>query len=168
MICLRSHSSAERAGTHPQVSGILLNCVHGILGFPSGIVVINQPINARVERPWDSIPRSKRSTGVGNGKPLQYSCLENPMGSEAWLATPHGAKMELSVGKLRAECKNHLKLYMCVYYTHIHIYIYTHIYVYTYIYIYYICIQCVCIHTFVCGKSLELLLDSLRFLQRPK
>ena len=28
--------------------------------------------------------------GEGNGKPLQYSCLENPMDREAWWATVHG------------------------------------------------------------------------------
>ena len=28
--------------------------------------------------------------GVGNGNPLQYSCLENPMGRGAWRATVHG------------------------------------------------------------------------------
>ena len=31
-----------------------------------------------------SIPGSGRSPGEQNGKPLQYSCLENPMGVEAW------------------------------------------------------------------------------------
>ena len=31
-----------------------------------------------------SIPRSGRSPGEGNGTPLQYSCLENPMDREAW------------------------------------------------------------------------------------
>ena len=31
-----------------------------------------------------SIPRSGRSPGEGNGNPLQYSCLENPMDGEAW------------------------------------------------------------------------------------
>ena len=30
------------------------------------------------------IPRSGRSPGEGNGNPLQYSCLENPMDGEAW------------------------------------------------------------------------------------
>ena len=30
------------------------------------------------------IPGSGRSPGEGNGKPLQYSCLENPMDVEAW------------------------------------------------------------------------------------
>ena len=36
-----------------------------------------------------SIPGSGRSPGVGNGNPLQYSCLENPMDREAWWATVH-------------------------------------------------------------------------------
>ena len=31
-----------------------------------------------------SIPGSGRSLGEGNGNPLQYSCLENPMDREAW------------------------------------------------------------------------------------
>ena len=31
-----------------------------------------------------SIPGSGRSPGEGNGNPLQYSCLENPMDVEAW------------------------------------------------------------------------------------
>ena len=31
-----------------------------------------------------SIPESGRSPGEGNGNPLQYSCLENPMDREAW------------------------------------------------------------------------------------
>ena len=31
-----------------------------------------------------SIPGSGRSSGEGNGNPLQYSCLENPMDREAW------------------------------------------------------------------------------------
>ena len=36
-----------------------------------------------------SIPRSGRFPGEGNGNPLQYSCLENPMDREAWWATVH-------------------------------------------------------------------------------
>ena len=31
-----------------------------------------------------SIPASGRFPGEGNGKPLQHSCLENPMGGGAW------------------------------------------------------------------------------------
>ena len=37
-----------------------------------------------------SIPGSGRSPGEGNGTPLQYSCLENPMDGGAWWATVHG------------------------------------------------------------------------------
>ena len=37
-----------------------------------------------------SIPGSGRSPGEGNGNPLQYSCLENPMDGGAWGATVHG------------------------------------------------------------------------------
>ena len=37
-----------------------------------------------------SIPGSGRSPGEGNGNPLQYSCLENPMDERAWQATVHG------------------------------------------------------------------------------
>ena len=36
------------------------------------------------------IPGLGRSPGEGNGNPLQYSCLENPMDRGAWYATVHG------------------------------------------------------------------------------
>ena len=36
-----------------------------------------------------SIPGLGRSPGGGNGNPLQYSCLENPMDRGAWWATVH-------------------------------------------------------------------------------
>ena len=36
------------------------------------------------------IPGLGRSPGEGNGSPLQYSCLENPMDKGAWQATAHG------------------------------------------------------------------------------
>ena len=37
-----------------------------------------------------SIPGLEGSLGGGNGNPLQCSCLENPVGREAWQATDHG------------------------------------------------------------------------------
>ena len=37
-----------------------------------------------------SIPGSERSSGEGNGNPLQYSFWENPTDREDWLATVHG------------------------------------------------------------------------------
>ena len=36
-----------------------------------------------------SIPGSGRTPGGGNGNPVQYSCLENPMDRGAWWATVH-------------------------------------------------------------------------------
>ena len=51
----------------------------------------NLTANAEITRHKDSIPpESGRSLGAGNGTPLQYSCLENPIGREAWQATDHG------------------------------------------------------------------------------
>ena len=40
------------------------------------------------------IPGLGRSPGEGNGNPLQYSCLENPMDRGAWWATVHGVAEE--------------------------------------------------------------------------
>ena len=54
------------------------------------LVVKNPPINAIDIRDTGSIPGSGRSPGEGNGNPLQYSCLENPMDRGAWWATAHG------------------------------------------------------------------------------
>ena len=53
-------------------------------------LVKNSPANARYARDVGSISGSGRSPGEGNGNPLQYSCLENPMDRGAWLATVHG------------------------------------------------------------------------------
>jgi len=39
-----------------------------------------------------SIPGSGRSPGEGNGNPLQYSCMENPMDGGVWWATSTGHK----------------------------------------------------------------------------
>ena len=43
------------------------------------LVVKNPPANAGDTGDADWIPASGRSPGIGNGNPLQYSCLENPM-----------------------------------------------------------------------------------------
>ena len=42
------------------------------------------------------IPGSRRTPGGGNDKPLQYSCLENPMDRGAWQATVFGSQTRLS------------------------------------------------------------------------
>ena len=50
-----------------------------------------------------SIPGLGRSPGEGNGNPLKYSCLENPMDRGAWQATAHGvAKSQTGLRKFTA------------------------------------------------------------------
>ena len=49
----------------------------------------NLPASAGDARHVELIPGLGRSPGVGNGSPLQYSCLENSMDREAWQATVH-------------------------------------------------------------------------------
>ena len=53
-------------------------------------MVKNPPANAEDTRDMGSIPGSGRSPREGNGNPLQYSCLENPMARGAWQVTVHG------------------------------------------------------------------------------
>ena len=53
----------------------------------------------------DSIPGSGRSPAEGNGNPLQYSCLENPMDREAWWDTVHGVTKSWDVTE-RLNVKN--------------------------------------------------------------
>ena len=54
------------------------------------LVAKNLPANAGDIRDAASILGSGRSTGGGNGNPLQYFCLENPKDRGAWQATVHG------------------------------------------------------------------------------
>ena len=49
--------------------------------FPGGS---DGKASARNARDLGSIPGSARSPGEGNGNPLQYSCLENPMDGGTW------------------------------------------------------------------------------------
>ena len=48
-------------------------------GFPGGSVIKNLPANARDIESMASVYGSGRSLGGGNGNPLPYSCLDNPM-----------------------------------------------------------------------------------------
>ena len=58
------------------------------LGFPGGAVVKNLPANAVDTRDADSIPGLGRSPGIGNGNPIQCSCLENFMEEPGGLYSP--------------------------------------------------------------------------------
>ena len=57
------------------------------ISFPDGPVVNSPPAYAGDS---GSIPGSGRSPGVGNGNPLQYSCLENSLNRGTWWARVHG------------------------------------------------------------------------------
>ena len=56
------------------------------------LVVKNLPANEGDLRDQGSIPGWGRFPGEGNGSPLQYSCLENPMDRGAWWATVCGVE----------------------------------------------------------------------------
>ena len=63
-------------------------CTHNhIWGFPGGSEVKASACNAG---DLGFIPGLGRSPGEGNGNPVYYSCLENPMDGEAWWATVQG------------------------------------------------------------------------------
>ena len=62
------------------------------MGFPEGSDGKESACNAGN---WSWIPGWRRSPGEGNGTPLQYPCLENPMDRGAWRATAHGVTEEL-------------------------------------------------------------------------
>ena len=57
------------------------------LCFPGSSVGKESACNAE---DLGTIPGLARSPGEGNGKPLQYSCLGNPMDRGAWQTTVHG------------------------------------------------------------------------------
>ena len=58
--------------------------------FPGGSVVDNPLDDPRNAGEVGAIPGWERFPGGENGKPLQCSCLENPMDRGAWRATVHG------------------------------------------------------------------------------
>ena len=78
----KKHAELERKQQFLQVS-------QGVL------VVKNPPSNAADAGDVGLIPGMGRSPGEGNGNPLQYSCLANPMDRGAWQAAVHGVRHDL-------------------------------------------------------------------------
>ena len=64
------------------------------MGFLGGSLVKNLPASAGDS---GSYTGSGRSPGGGNGNPLQYFCLGNPMDRGAWQATVQGVAKELDM-----------------------------------------------------------------------
>ena len=63
--------------------------------FQVALVVKNLPTSVGDAREVGLIPKWGRFPGVGNGNPLQYSCLGNPVDRGAWWATVPGITKEL-------------------------------------------------------------------------
>ena len=59
------------------------------VGFTGDAVVKNLPANVGDARDMGLISGLGRSLGEGNGNPLQYFCLEDPMDRGTWQATVH-------------------------------------------------------------------------------
>ena len=74
---------------HAKVSLFVCVTTRGASASQVVMVVKNPPANAGDTGDAGSIPGSERSFGEGNGIPLQYSCLDNPMDRGAWWATVH-------------------------------------------------------------------------------
>ena len=84
-----SHYKVVRIGLRKRCFIRVYNLV---IGFPGDSVVKNLPSRAGDVR---LMPGLGRSPGEGNGNPLQYSCLENPMDGGVWQATVHRDAKEL-------------------------------------------------------------------------
>ena len=65
-------------------------CIHFFAGFPNDTVVKNSPAHAGATENSGSVPGLGRSPAEGNGNPIEYSCLGNPMDRRAWQATVYG------------------------------------------------------------------------------
>ena len=83
--------------------------------FPDSSVVKNPPASAGDARDPGSIPGSGRSSGEGNGKPLQYSHLENPMDGGAWWATVHGIAESDTIEWPRVDRNVYVKYFLYCY-----------------------------------------------------
>ena len=79
-------------------------------------MVNKSPENTGNARNTDLIPGWGRSLGIGNGNPLQDSCLENSMDRGAWRATVHGVAMSRT--QLSAHTHTHTHTHTC---THIYV-----------------------------------------------
>ena len=71
--------------------------LHSFLYSQVALAVKNPPANAGDIRNAGSIPGSGRSPGGGDGNPLQYSSLGNPMDKGTWRATVHGVHKESDI-----------------------------------------------------------------------
>ena len=81
----------------------------------SQVVLVVKNLPAGDVRDVGLIPGSGRSPGEGNGKPLQYSCLENLMDRRAWWATGYRVtKSQTRLKRLSRHACMHMGVSVCV------------------------------------------------------
>ena len=97
LLILKMHSPSTVILEPPKIKSLIVSIVsssiyHEVMGLDAvllayyglGTVVKNTLANARDAGDTGSNPGWRRSPGVGNGNPLQYSCLGNPMDTGAY------------------------------------------------------------------------------------
>ena len=92
------YNICDRTTTKSSVSSLtvtyfrkdLIHVFEATEGVPGGASGKESTCQCRRCQRYGSVPGLGRSSGVGNGNPLQCSCLENPMDRGAWWATVHG------------------------------------------------------------------------------
>ena len=96
LVCLGDELVLEPVGSKDPwrfLFTYLLGCIRIYLGLPQQLDFpggSDGKASAYDAGDLGSIPGLGRSPGEGNGNPLQYYCLENPMDRGAWQATVHG------------------------------------------------------------------------------
>ena len=112
--------------TSPYVQALLAVPItslgHSLDRLPRWLSGKELPANAGNRRDTVSIPGWGRSPGEGNGNPLQYSCLGNPMDRGAWQATIHGVT--------ESDTTEHARTHSCMH-AHTHAYPHTHTHTHT-------------------------------------
>ena len=81
--------SRTRVSTWNELNWIDLSPIKAYWASQVALVVKNPPANTGYAGDVNSISVSGRSPGGGNGNPLQFSCLENPMDRRSWWPTVH-------------------------------------------------------------------------------
>ena len=82
--------------------------IHAHMGFPTDTVVKNLPANAGDAIDVGLIPGLGGCPGLGNGNPLQCSCIENSTDRGSWWAIVHG-------GHKKSDLIEQLNTHICIY-----------------------------------------------------
>ena len=99
VLCLALEGTVLEAAVLARFT-VELQWANSCQSFSGGSAVKNPPAN-----PGDTgIPGSERSPGEGNGNPLQYSCLGNPMNRGAWRATVVTKELDTTERLKTAKC----------------------------------------------------------------